>query len=424
MSEDIFGPPVWDLDPVLKTSTKKFRMSPAVELAHQKQEIEIMKKDIADKDAQIRNLSEKCAEFSQACSDIHALIRDFEAVADQKFFSPEQASKNIFITHMEYTKILSNSINSIINQHNSLQDQFTKDFSDYAEDVSKRLIEIRDEFLAVRKRKEEVIENTQYLKRLCQVNERERQSLQTIVEQLNDQKAQIDASAQIDVDNFKQQYDKMHQETREFKQEALQTTMKFEKQLNKPQPRQISDTRLEDSILQREVTTLARHYDMESQNYENTYKEYQHVMEEINRGKEHIKKHMKALDRQELENAQKVNKELRAYIESERNNDKMRYESQVKRNKELERTIQEHLDEQNMLKQYLQQIDKKMSTQSTKLPILTGGQKENNIESKNTTLILSRHKADDAEMKMIKKAMSSIARKKTLNTSGDVASKL
>lgn len=424
MSEDIFGPPMWGLDPVLKTSTRKFRTQQHSEIAHQKAENDLMKRDIAEKDAQIRALSEKVAEFTQSLSDMHALIRDFEAVADQKFFTPEQATKLAFITHMEYTRILTSCINTIIKQHNALQDQFTADFARYAENVSDKLIAIRDEFLAVRKRKEEVLQNTQHLRRLYQINERERQSLQIMVEQLNAQKSQIDSYAQLDNENFKLEYKKVHQETREFKLEAEQVNKKFEKKLSKPPARFTSDTRVEDSILQREITTLAKRYDMESQNYENTYKEYEHVMEEINRGKEHIKKHMKALDRQELENAQRVNKELRAYIESERANDKMRYESQVKRNKELERTIQEHLDEQNMLKQYLMQIDKKMSSQSTKLPILGGAPKESGSDSKNTTLVLSRHKADDAEMKAIKKAMSSIARKKVINQVGDAPQKL
>ena len=442
-SEDLFGPPQWELDSVMKTSvTRKFKVkeqpNPQQVLRN---EMEAYRRDIAEKNNQIQKLTEKHEKYKQACSEIHDLILEFEKVCSHEFFTKEQREKQILITHMDYVKLIKESIHYIIQQDKLLEEKFTQDFSKIANVASEKLVSIRNEFLDVRKQKENWISTTTRVKRLYAINERERKSLQQFVDSLTQEKEEIDNSTAQTLDDFKSKMDKLREERKGYTEERAEKEKKYNRIIQKKMPglnvvkriRKKHDTTIEDNLLQKEIQELLKRYDSEAAYYDKIKAEYDHILNEIERGKEHIEKHRKALSQHELDKAQKINQDLKEYIEKERVEDKIKYDSQVKKNKELERTIKEHMEEQTMLKQYLAQLEKKIAIQAAKLPVLqttsaspsptiqeTNGTDNDNdargpIKLQPSIRVASRHKNDDLEMKLIKRAMSTISRKKQVS---------
>ena len=425
--EDVFGPPQWELDSVMKTSvTKKFKVKEQQsEPQVLRTEMEAYRRDIQDKNNQIQKLEEKREEYKTSCNLIHNLILEFEKVCDHKFFSKQQRQKQILITHMDYTRLLKESILYICHQNELLEEKFTQDFTKFAQESSDKIISIKNEFLEVRKQNKKWQTYNQQARRFYEINEKERQSLQQIVDSLGQEKQAIDQNTTEAMDSFRIQMDKLNEERKNCREDRKEKEKKYTKLLSKKIPaltqvkrkRQKYDTTLEDAILQKEIQELSKRYDMESALYERTKAEYDHICNEIQRGKEHLEKHKKALSKQELQKAQKVNLELKEYIEKERKEDKIKFDSQVKKNKELERTVKEHLEEQQMLKQYLSQLERKVVIQSSKLPSLhpnshQKGKETNQNLAQASLNIGSRYKNDDIEMKLVKRAMSTIARKK------------
>ena len=442
--EDVFGPPQWELDSVMKTSvTKKFKVKePHNEPQLLKSEMEAYRRDILDKNAHIQKLTEKHEEYKLACNAIHNLILEFEKITRHKFFTKDQRAKNILITHFDYVKLIKESVSYILQRNDLLEEKFTQDFSKIAETSSDKLISIRNEFIKVRKKKEEWENLTKKMRRYYQINERERKSLQQIVNSLGQEKAEIDQSTQQAVSSFNIKMDKLQEERRSYQQQRKDNEKKYTRIINKKIPelklvqrkKQKNDTTIEDSLLQKAIQELSKRYFMESGLYDKTRTEYEYILSEVQRGKDHINRHRKALSNQEIEKAQKVNQDLKEYIDKERIEDKIKYDSQVKKNKELERTIKEHLEEQQMLKQYLSQLEKKIAIQASKLPSLQTAASATNPRYEDssrtfqnqiqTTIKLgSRHRNDDIEMKLIKRAMSTISRKKQVSKMLNMPSK-
>ena len=428
---DDFGPPQWEIDSVMKTSvTKNFKVKDSPhsnEIVNQKRELEAYQKELKAKNEQIEKLNNKCDEFRQTCDLLHKMIIDFEKISDQQFFTKEQRQKKVMVTHMDYSRILKESIFHILHKNSLLEDEISQEFAKSANKTSAKLVEIRDSIISTRKAMKSIEAETKNIERLYEINLKEKNSLESIVESLKTERDEVDNQITQTVEQTKTKVDKLKEEKTRIKEEAKEKERKYSRIIAKQMPqltqtqlqRQKMDTRIEDQIIQKEIKELMVRYELDAASYERTKEEYDHIVEEIKRGKEHIVKHRKALDYHELEKAQKVNQDLREYIEKERADDKRKFDSQVKKNKELERTIKEHLEEQSMLKQYLSQLEKKIASQATKLPALQSiGKEMNQANSQQNTIKLgSRFKNDDMEMKLVRRAMSTLSRKKQVSKS-------
>ena len=400
-----------------KTSLKNISIT---EISQQRAELELIKKDINDKERLINKLTLKVNDFEESINEIHELLLYIEKSGNITIFSDEQRKKIIPITHFEYTKLLKDSILSLLNSQDRLQQNYISDFTARAWNSSETCNNLKNEILNIKKENLKINKEILNFNRLFEINQKEKNSLQKIVESYEIQLKNYDYNFNNQTENLKEELNYLNEEIDIYENEKIIKEKKNLKIINKLNDHKNNNNKIEIN-LEFEIEKIKKKYQKEIELRNKTLEEYNHIILEIKRGKEQINKFKKALTNDEIIKAEKLNNELKEFIQNERINWDRQISSQIKKNKLIERQINDLKEEILILKPYLNQLEKKYLNKTTKLPTFPFEDNQNNninINNNNNLIINLKYKnLDDLEMKNIKKLMLQISKKKTLSKS-------
>ena len=392
-----------------KSTGKNLGTSFAIDPLAQRAELELYKRDLEEKDKIIKALDVRVDEYTRCCNQIHDFILRMEEITHRSFFTDEQRSKTILITHIEYAQLLRKSLSTLVEIHKGLQGRFASSFSEKATKISEEITSIRDEILDIEKKKKDANEEINKLMRLADIHQKEKESLHRILGSIDSQTKQLDLQANMRVSSIKDQINRVHLDIDAINQETTTLDKKYTKMLEQPKYIKGFNTKHDDFIIEREIVAMTRRYEHDCSTYESDLREYTHVINELKRGRQHLEMHKSALTRDRINAAEKLNQELRLYIESERVNDAKKLDMQIKKNRDLEKQLNETKEELATLKPHLQQLEKKYLSQVSRLPSLNPRLDQNSSPGAHNQ---KSHAHDDNEILMVKRALAKIRGKK------------
>lgn len=379
-----------------------------------KSELDSYKRDIEEKDKLIKTLSAKVDDYTKCCVQIHDFILEMEKVIGRSFFSDEQRSKDILITYTDYSKMLKESLSALVQVNSGLQDRFSNSFIEKATKISEEITRVRDDILSVEQKKKDINKEIAKYVRLADIHQKEKESLHRILANIESQIKQQDVQANIKVNNIKDQIDQIELDINSLTQETVTLDKKYKKMMEQPKNSRMINTEHDDFIREREILALTRKYEQDCAVYESDFQEYTHIISELKRGRQLLEIHKRALTRDRINAAEKLNHELRLYLENERVSDAKKLDAQIRKNRELERQLNTTKEELATLKPYLQQLEKKYINQTSQLPLLNYNVEQNSLT---TNPIQKANVQDDNEVTKVKKTVSKINRKKSMSKS-------
>lgn len=413
-----------------KNLTRKSAAAFGSESHHRFSEIEIMKKDILDKDIQIAQYNKQIDNLAYISRELWKLLMDLEEASTSQFLSPEQHQESSIPTPHESVAILKKAINQIIILHQELPIRFEKDFSTKATKISKETDDKRREVEAVRAQRYQTQKEIKQLKRIAYIQTSEKDSLGKYCEELIEQKDANDRTQEMECNNIKEQIKQIRDNISELKQIAQakdQKNQKVHKLANQTISKRVIDTIKEDADIELEIVELQTRMERETTEHDVTKEELEHTRNEIERGKKILEKFKKSLGQEQKDAADRINNALKQKITEQRDKYQRAIKNQKKRNNELEHQKADLIEEEKMLSNFLQSVEKQLQAQMQKLPSLAMLQHRLDPPkpTKNPAMVSkSRKRApDDAEMRSIKKAMSKLQSRRMLAKSVIVQNK-
>ena len=376
-------------------------------------EIDIIRRDIQEKDQQIKQRKKQVKKLNDTTADLKTLIHDLQVATGEELLTPDQKAQFDELEPHECVAIVRKSIRVLVKIHSELGKRFEKDFAAKATEVVEEMKKIEEEIEDVKKRKESVKLNNARLTRFYEMNEKERESLDVISNRLKEQLENTDREARNRTIIAKEQLVKVRKESKEIR---AATALKKQRNgqllatVNAPLSKQLADSIKEDFHLTKEINNLQRLLEREYDEHSIAEEELEHTLSEIKCAKKVIEKYKLAHRPESMSRADQVNKSLRIQIEEQRDKSEWDIKNQVKRNKELERQKLELQEEESMLQHYLELVEKRLAAQMLKLPTLAQIQHRGEPEprARVQTRKNKRREPDDLEMRTIKRAISQL----------------
>lgn len=385
-------------------------------------EIEFMKKDISDKNQQIANLKGKVEQFQKLTSDLYDLILDLENSTSMTFINSEQKQSNS-IPSRELVKITRQALTELIKIHNDMPIRFESDFSKKATFIVNEINQKSEKIDEINSEREKILEQAKKLERLAKIQEEEIESLKAINDALQEQKSTIDAQHMTQNAIIQDQIQILKSNVKGLKQVARAKEEKNQKTItiaNLPLKKKTLDTIKEDIEIQEEIDQLQKRIDRELEEHQTTTDELEVTKVDIERAKAVIEKFKQSLTKEQKETADNINNKLKLMIEQQREDFKRSMKNQRKANAELEKQKADLIEEERMLRNYLQSLEKQLQIQSQRLPSLSVLQHRYEPENQRFKGALRRSKQrapDDSEMRTIKKAIFRLQNRKLVSKS-------
>jgi len=379
-------------------------------------EIEIIKRDIAEKDRQIKILQTKVADYRLSRTNLVNLIDIVEKTSNTQLMTNDERQKPENIPHSDNSRIIKDGINLILQSINGLEGKFLQEYSQHAKNISEELVNIKNQLIDRKNESSSMQKEINQLHRLIALNQKENTSLQRIIDSLENQSKSMSVSNEAQIEHYKGKISGLESDIQTVQKITQVSEEKNTKLIATLEPKR-GPIKKDSETLEQDIQRLRERYNKEIESRNVTLDEYNHVISEIKRGRIQLAKLKKALHKDEILNAEKANLDLKQYIEGERIEWNRQIESQIKNNKALERHMSDLQEEITMLKPYLNQIEKKVQTQTMKLPSY---ETPSAVEEKGLPKPLPGigHKnSDDLEMKAIKKAIGAFNRKKNVSKS-------
>lgn len=375
-------------------------------------EIDIIRRDIQEKDQQIKQRKRQVRKLEDTTSDLKTLIHDLQVATGEELLTPEQKADFDQLEPHQCVAIIRASIRVLVRIHSELGKRFEKDFAAKATEFVEEMKKIDEEIEDVRKRKAEVQLQNARLTRFYEMNEKERESLDFISNKLKEQLERTDREAMNRQNIARDQLLKVKKESKDIR---AATALKQQRNgqllatVNAPLSKQLTDSIKEDFQLTKEINNLQRLLEREYDEHSLAEEELEHTLGEIERAKKVIEKFKLAHRQESMSRADQVNKSLRIRIEEQRDKSEWDIKNQIKRNKELERQKAELQEEESMLQHYLELVEKRLAAQMLKLPTLAQIQHRGEPEPKVAVPRKNkRREPDDLEMRTIKRAISQL----------------
>jgi len=379
-------------------------------------DIERMRKDVDDKDKYIATLQIKADIFKEISKLFRLLIIDLEESTGLSLLSESQKANFDHLPHNESIRIIKSSMNQIIGIHKSLSGFYESKFADALAQNKEDMDKVEQELILISKKKGEYLKEMIPLTRITMIHQKEKETLSNIADSLKSQIEMIDSDFHQKEYQAKEQIHKVDNEIEKCRSNTDLLSKKNEKLLgsiNEPIHQTHVDMLKLNDKLKQDIARISLQLTREKQEHRLTIEELDHTKHEIEIAKDTVKKYKSCMNRKEMEKAEKTNYDLRTYIAMTREESKDKLSEQIKRNRDLERQINELEEEESMLKPYLVTIEKKLHSQMHKLPLMSGQQDDdenNSIQIRPKTRI-SKKEMEDQEMRNIKRAMSRIKTK-------------
>ena len=148
-------------------------------------EIELIKKDISDKNQQIANLNKSVEQYQKMTENLYQLIIDLEKSTSLSFISPEQKQLSTLPSSRELVNITRSALTALIKIHKDMPSRFEADFSKKATQIVDEINQKTAKIEEINSEREKVLAQVQKLERLASIQEKETESLKIICENLN-----------------------------------------------------------------------------------------------------------------------------------------------------------------------------------------------------------------------------------------------
>ena len=382
-------------------------------------DIDSMRRDLIEKQKQIESLTIKTAMYTETIEKIQELIHDIEVATEIPLVTEAQKAKFSYLAPNDVVSFLRKGIKNLVQLHQETSKRFEASFHDKVQAIVEKIDEANKKTFETKKKQELIMNANQKLERDIALHHKERKSLQEISESFNqeimEQKRRIqDISTEAKdlLQKHKNKIERLNTLTRQ-QQEENQI---IEAKTNAPPTKQHYQKVLEMAESEQEIFHLQAELDHEITEHDLAKQELLHVESEIERAQEIIDKFKVTLNKDSRRAAHKVNDKLRKILAKQRDDFQWMIASQQKKNHELEKQYQDLVEEESMLKPYLQSVEKKLAAQMLKLPSLTTLQHKDKVQvpDKNTKgKITKTHEIEDAEMRQIKKTMMKLRSKRT-----------
>lgn len=375
-----------------------------------KSELEIIRRDVQEKDQQIRNLKKQVKKLEATSIDVKTLLIDLEAASGNTLMTPAQRSEFDQISPHDSIAMVRNGIRGLIAIHSDLGKRFEEDFTAKATDAVNEMARINDEIEEVRFQIAEKRRTNQKLARIASMAEKERESLVVISDNLKQQMQLADEQYTLQAAENRDMIAKIHRKTAEMRvasEEKEQSNNDLLMTVQAPISKTLRDNIREDIELSKEISKLQTLLERQFAEHSLVDAELNHVLVEIERAKETIEKFKVAHGKESMDRAERINRELRQKIDEQRETSEWNINYQVKKNKSLEKQKSDLEEEKAMLQQYLAVVEKKLAAQMLKLPTIASIQ--NRGEPPKVRVKTAKKKTrepDDLEMRGIKRAIS------------------
>lgn len=375
-----------------------------------KSEMDIIRRDIQEKDLQIRSLRKQVKKLELTTDDVKSLLIDLESSIGSPLLTNEQRSEFDQVSPHDSVALVRTGIRSLLKIHSQLGKRFEEDFTAKATEAVNEMARIDEEINEVRHQIAQERRNNQKLARIASMAERERESLVVISENLKKQMVVADQQYTLQAAENHERIAKIHRKTAEMRiasEEKEQSNSNLWMTVRAPMSKTLRDNIREDIELGKEISRLQTLLERQFAEHSLVEKELDHVMSEIDRAKETIEKFKVAHGKESMDRAERINQELRMKIEEQRETSEWNINYHIKKNKALEKQKSDLEEEHMMLQQYLAVVEKKLAAQMLKLPTIAAIQ--NRGEPPPIRVKTAKKKTrepDDGEMRGIKRAIS------------------
>ena len=402
------------LSPRLRLTTRK-TASQFLSVEQSQKENERLKRDIFEKDSQIAHFEVQVKMFKECSQAIRKLISDLEASTGAEFLTKDQRKNFDHMPHNEGILVIKKAMNYLIKEYEILPDKFSQEFAEKANKLGEELDRVEKNTKAVLLQKHQLQKDLKKLDRIISIDTSEKNSLQQIADSLQEQLNEQANDSKSHLTEHNAQLNKLRNEIQKTTMESLeQNTLnaQINQQLISPIPKRHRDMLKDDQELEAEYEKLTKYLEKERSEHNLTKKQLEHTNDEIARANETIQRYKANVNPDTMRYAASVNKSMRHYIRDQREEQKRKLLSQIKKNKDLERQINEMQEEQSMLIPYLAQVEKKLQAEMLKLPSLNDIQHRNEPEPKRALTKLNKRELDDAEMKSVKRTITRMKAKR------------
>lgn len=374
--------------------------------------IDIMRREVLDKDQQIMQLQTQVSLIDATYESVHKLVKDLETCTSTQLLSLTQDIKFNTLTPSEAVNFIRNGIQTLIKIHVELPQRFEQDFADKLNEFTTEIDETDKKILEIRQKRESIEEQNRIFQRTYQIEDSERNSLIAIADNLRSQIQSNDSKRQLEILASNEEMNKIRKQIKICRAEQHSKTKKNIEQrtiATAPYSKRMRDTIKEDFELQNEISKLQQLLEHEYASHCAAEEELIHTKNEIERAKQVMQKYKLSHRKEEKIHSTNVNRELRLYIEQQREDSRWAIKNQMKKNKELEKQRVDLVEEEAMLSTYLQHVEKKLAAQMLKLPDLAVIQHRNvEVPKRKIQTAVKKREIDDAEMRTIKKQMAKI----------------
>lgn len=374
--------------------------------------IDFMRRDVLEKDQQIAQLQSQVSQIDTTYEIVHKLIKDLEVCSSTQLLSPVQDVKFNTLTPTEAVNFIRNGIRTLVKIHVELPQRFEQDFADKLNEFTNEIDETEKKILEIRQKRELIEEKNKLFQRVYQIEDSEKNSLVAIANNLRAQIQSNDSQRHLETLAANEEMNKIKKQIKICRAEQHQKSKKNIEQRSiatAPYSKRMRDTIKEDFELQNEISKLQQLLEHEYASHCAAEEELVHTRNEIERAKQVMLKYKLSHRKEEKIHSTYVNRELRLYIEQQREDSRWAIKNQMKKNKELEKQRVDLVEEEAMLSTYLQHVEKKLAAQMLKLPDLAAIQhRKIEIPKRKIQTAAKKREPDDAEMRTIKKQMAKI----------------
>ena len=389
---------------------------------HHLSEIEVLKLGIAEKNNQIAHLNQAVDQFNQLTDSLTELIKDLEESTSVQLFNAEVTQSAFSSTH-ELVHITRKGMNELLKIHKEMPQRFEEDFEEKVAMLTEKIDRKRKKIEDINNEIKKIEDDTKMLERMAHIQETETKALKEVSDSLESQKNSVDESHRTESSFLEDQIQTIKSDIRDLKKTVRGKNEKNEKAIQlatQPLSKRTLDSMREDIEINEEIESLERRLNREYQEHEMTNSELEIILVDIQRAKAVIRRFKNSLTKEEKIRHERVNNYLKDVIEQQREEFKRAIKNQKKANSDFEKQKNDLIEEEKILRTYLQSLEKQLREQMQKLPSLALLQHRYDPQEVQRKTAMSRSKQrapDDPEMRTIKKAILRLQNRRVVSKS-------
>jgi len=382
-----------------------------------REEIEGLKRDLQGRDSQITQMQGQVQMLSTISNHLLDFLLELEATTGKTFLSTDRRGPDRVPPPHDLASLIHTALTHLASLDADLLVHYEEEFRKQAESTVKQLDVKQEKIDSVRDSRLAIAADNAKMRQSLEFHRRELQSLEQMADSLVRQKIQSSKQQEFETDGVMEEIESVKESRRALNKTVRMKEARVQRKAAAAQNarpcKRVVDSVKEDQFLHQRITDLEMRLDREVTEKELAREELSHVRGEITRAEEMIEKFKQNLTQERKRQADRINNQLRRYIEEQRDDFKRNIANQRKKNMELERQRAELLEEEKLLTAVLQTLEKQLQVQMQKLPALGQWQQGSEAAAQKKSPIMKFKRApDDGEMKGVKKQLVQIKSKR------------